>query len=68
MLVTENKSCQEIADMLFISSKTVENYRSSICKKLQIPNGNNSLVRWALHNKELVMTHLRFRDKGPDVR
>ncbi|MFH0895305.1 MAG: response regulator transcription factor [Bacteroidota bacterium] len=63
LLVIEDKSCQEIAEMLFVTAKTIENYRSSICKKLQLPVGNNSLIRWALHNKDLVTTHLKFRDK-----
>ncbi|NVO03304.1 MAG: response regulator transcription factor [Bacteroidetes bacterium] len=62
LLVTDNKSCQEIADLFFISKKAVENYRSNICKKLQIPNGNNALLKWALQNKELVSTYLKFKD------
>jgi DNA-binding NarL/FixJ family response regulator len=62
IFVTENKSCQEIADLFFISKKAVENYRSNICKKLQIPNGNNALLKWALQNKELVSTYLKYKD------
>ncbi len=53
-LVAENNSSAEIADKLFITQKSVENYRSRICKKLGVPPGNNSLIRWALEHKTLL--------------
>ncbi|MCS7076395.1 MAG: response regulator transcription factor [Bacteroidia bacterium] len=53
-LVSQNYSCKEIADILFVTPKSVENYRSRICKKLGLETGNNALVRWALENKELL--------------
>lgn len=53
-LVAENNSSSEIADKLFITPKSVENYRSRICKKMDIPPGNNSLIRWALEHKALL--------------
>ncbi|MBK6525217.1 MAG: response regulator transcription factor [Crocinitomicaceae bacterium] len=31
-LVSENKSSKEIAELLFVTEKSVENYRSRICK------------------------------------
>ncbi|MFT7614033.1 MAG: DNA-binding NarL/FixJ family response regulator [Parvicellaceae bacterium] len=52
-LVAENNSSSQIADKLFITSKSVENYRSRICKKMGIAPGNNSLMRWALEHKSL---------------
>jgi len=55
-LVAENNSSSQIADKLFITPKSVENYRSRICKKMGIAPGNNSLIRWALEHKSL------FRD------
>ncbi len=53
-LVAENNSSKEIADKLFLSPKTVENYRSRIARKLNLPPENNSLVKWALENKKLL--------------
>ena len=53
-LVSQNKSTKEIAELLFLSDKTIENYRSKICQKLQLPPRNNSLVLWISENKELL--------------
>lgn len=53
-LVSQNKSSREIAELLFLSEKTVENYRSRICQKLDLPPRNNSLVLWISENKELL--------------
>lgn len=53
-LVSQNKSSREIAELLFLSEKTVENYRSRICQKLELPPRNNSLVLWISENKELL--------------
>ncbi|MBL4704349.1 MAG: response regulator transcription factor [Flavobacteriales bacterium] len=52
-LVAENNSSSQIADKLFITTKSVENYRSRICKKMDIAPGNSSLIRWALEHKTL---------------
>lgn len=51
-LISKKKKSKEIADILFIAEKTVRNHRYNIIKKLQLPNDNNSLVKWA-------MMHLR---------
>jgi DNA-binding NarL/FixJ family response regulator len=53
-LVSENYSSKEIADILFVTAKSVENYRSRICKKLGLETGNNALVKWTLDNKEFL--------------
>ena len=45
-LVSQNKTSKEISELLFLSEKTVENYRSRICQKLELPPRNNSLVIW----------------------
>jgi DNA-binding NarL/FixJ family response regulator len=37
-LVSQNKTSKEISELLFLSEKTVENYRSRICQKLELPS------------------------------
>lgn len=46
-LLAEDHSCEEIAEMLYLSVSTVLNHRKSIMKKLQIrhPNG---IVKYAI--------------------
>jgi len=53
-LVNQNKSSKEISELLFLTEKTIENYRSKICQKLGLPPRNNSLVLWISENKELL--------------
>jgi DNA-binding CsgD family transcriptional regulator len=59
-LVSQNKSTREIAELLFLSEKTVENYRSRICQKLRLPPRNNSLLLWIAENKELLTVTSEF--------
>lgn len=47
-LIAQQKTSKVIAQILFISDKTVRNHRYNIAKKLGIPAGNNSLSRWAI--------------------
>ena len=47
-LIAEQKKSKEIADLLFIAEKTVRNHRYNIIKKLNLPNDNNSLLKWAI--------------------
>ncbi len=49
-MVAMDRSSKEIAEELAIHFRTVENHRSSICKKLEI-NGSNALLRYALQNR-----------------
>jgi DNA-binding NarL/FixJ family response regulator len=52
-LISKQKKSKEISELLFISEKTVRNHRYNIIKKLNIPNDNNSLLKWTLiHMKE----------------
>ena len=52
-LIAKQKKSKEIGALLFISDKTVRNHRYNIIKKLNLPNDNNSLLKWALtHMKE----------------
>jgi DNA-binding NarL/FixJ family response regulator len=52
-LISENKTTKEIANMLFISPKTVERHRSNICDKLNI-TGNNALLKFVIEHKNLL--------------
>lgn len=45
---------RDIAEHLFISIRTVENHRSNIGSKLDL-RGNNSLLKFALENKDLIL-------------
>ncbi len=47
-LIAEQKSSKEIAELLFLSPKTIDNHRYSICKKLDIGGGSNALLKFAL--------------------
>jgi DNA-binding NarL/FixJ family response regulator len=55
-LVSNNKSSKEIAELLFVSVKTIENYRSRICKKLELDPRNNSLLLWVMENKDILLS------------
>lgn len=49
-LIAQEKSSQEIADLLFISVNTVDNHRSNMVKKLGL-EGRNSLLKFAMKLK-----------------
>ncbi|MFN3916105.1 MAG: response regulator [Flavobacteriales bacterium] len=53
-LVSQKYTSRQIADLLFISVKSVENYRSRVCKKLNLDARNNSLLLWVMENKSLL--------------
>jgi DNA-binding NarL/FixJ family response regulator len=59
-LVSNNRSTKEISELLFLSEKTIENYRSRICQKLGLPPRNNSLLMWVGENKELLFSISEF--------
>ena len=52
-LISESKATKEIAAELFLSPKTVENYRYRISEKLNL-SGSYSLLKFALENKDLL--------------
>lgn len=52
-LISESKSTKDIAAELFLSPKTVENYRFKISEKLNL-RGSYSLLKFALENKTLL--------------
>lgn len=49
-LIAAQKTSKEIAELLYISSKTVRNHRYNMAKKLGVPAGSNSLTKWAIAN------------------
>lgn len=61
-LIAQSKKSKEIADMLFLSEKTVENHRSNIAKKIGLSGDKNSLLHWALENKASLMDTIIGRE------
>ncbi|MFT4594641.1 MAG: DNA-binding NarL/FixJ family response regulator [Bacteroidia bacterium] len=53
-LIAKQKTTAEIADMLFISPKTVGNHRTNISKKLELSGEQNALLKWAMDNKAIL--------------
>jgi len=49
-LVAKQKTTKQIADLLFVSIKTIEGHRTSIIEKLQLPKEKNALMKWAIAN------------------
>jgi len=49
-LVAEGKTAKEIAEILFISPRTVENYKNSMLKKLGL-HKTSDLIKFAIKNK-----------------
>jgi DNA-binding NarL/FixJ family response regulator len=49
-LIAEQYTTKEIAQLLYITEKTVENHRSNIIHKLDLPKEKNGLLKWALKN------------------
>lgn len=47
-LIAQQKTSKQIADILYITEKTVSNHRYRIVKKLLLPNDNNNLLKWAI--------------------
>lgn len=47
-LVAQQKTSKQIAEMLFISEKTIEGHRTNIIQKLDLPKEKNSLLIWAM--------------------
>jgi len=50
-LIAQQKTTKDIADILFVSHRTIEKHRSNICDKLKI-TGNNALLKYAIENKD----------------
>ena len=53
-LVAEGKTAKQIAQDLFLSRRTVENYKNSILKKLNL-HKTTDLIKYAIENKIVDM-------------
>jgi DNA-binding NarL/FixJ family response regulator len=51
-LIAEYKTSKEVAEILCVSPRTVENHRAHICTKLEI-HGSHALIRFAVENRVL---------------
>lgn len=50
--IANDKTNKEIAEILFISPRTVEKHRSNIIQKLKLEHKTNSLLIWAKENQD----------------
>lgn len=53
-LIAGENSSKEIAEVLSISTRTVEKHRSNIISKLDLSKGSESLSKWVTKNKDLI--------------
>src|SRR3984957_2506423 len=54
-LIAQGKTSKEIGAELSIHYRTVENHRTSMCRKLELEGeGANALLRFALQNRDLL--------------
>ncbi len=53
-LIARDKTNKEIAELLFISYRTVEKHRSNIIQKLDLEPKTNSLLLWAKEHQSLI--------------
>lgn len=51
-LIAREKTTAQIANMLFLSPKTIANHRNNISKKLGLRGEQNGLLKWALARKQ----------------
>lgn len=49
-LIAQQKTSKQIADLLFLSERTIEGHRTNIIAKLGLPKEKNVLLIWALQN------------------
>lgn len=50
-LIAQEKTSREIADLLFVSPRTIDTHRNNICQKMDL-HGANALLKFALEHKQ----------------
>jgi DNA-binding NarL/FixJ family response regulator len=53
-LIREKKTTQEIAEALHLSRYTIKNHRHTICRKLDLRDENNALLKWVAENGAFI--------------
>lgn len=53
-LIRDRKTTKEIAQTLFLSPYTIKNHRHNICRKLQLEEENNALLKWVMQHNTLL--------------
>ena len=53
-LIRDKKTTVDIAETLHLSRYTVKNHRHAICRKLQLRDENNALLKWVVQNGFLL--------------
>lgn len=51
--IREQKTTKEIAKSLHLSPYTIKNHRHNICRKLNLEEGNNALLKWVMQHPHL---------------
>lgn len=53
-LIREQKTTMEIASDLHLSRYTIKNHRHNICRKLELADENNALLKWVVQNGHIL--------------
>lgn len=53
-MIREKKTTMDIASTLHLSRYTIKNHRHTICRKLQLQDENNALLKWVVQNGNLL--------------
>lgn len=53
-LIREKKTTMDIAETLHLSRYTIKNHRHNICRKLELADENNALLKWVVQNGHLL--------------
>ncbi|MBX2844964.1 MAG: response regulator transcription factor [Saprospiraceae bacterium] len=54
-LIAQGNSNQDIAQLLFVSERTVEKHRSNMIAKLELPKQTHALSNWTLNHKDKIL-------------
>jgi DNA-binding NarL/FixJ family response regulator len=53
-MIRDKKTTVDIAEALHLSRFTIKNHRHAICRKLQLSDENNALLKWVGQNGQLL--------------